>query len=101
MLVLEKDVETYLKKRVEGLGGRCFKLPAMYETGIPDRLMVLPGGRYAFVELKRPKGGRLSKIQEYQHAKLKALGCRVYVTKNYKEIDAMLEEVLEDEKERC
>ena len=93
MLITEHDVEAYLKKRVEGLGGRCLKFPAVFEEGIPDRQVILPGGKIVFVELKRPKGGRLSKMQKYQHEKLRALGCKVYVPKNYKEVDKMLEEL--------
>jgi len=93
MLVVEKDVETYLKKQVEGRGGKCLKFPAVYEEGIPDRLVILPQGRIAFVELKRPKGGKLSAIQKYQIEGLKALGCKVFVLKNYKEIDEMLKEM--------
>ena len=97
MLIVEKDIELFLKKRVEHIGGRCLKFPATFEEGIPDRLVILPPGRIAFVELKRPKGGRLSKIQKYQIAKLKDLGCRVYVVKNYEEVDRMLEEMTNEE----
>lgn len=93
MLVIEKDVEGYLKKRVEALGGKCIKFATVYEAGIPDRIIILPGGHIAFVELKRPKGGRLSELQKYQIAVLKKLGCRVYAAKNKKEIDALLEEM--------
>ena len=93
MLIVEKDIETFLKNRVEHLGGMCFKLPAVYEEGIPDRLVVLPQGRIAFVELKRPKGGRLSEMQKYQIKKLKDLGCKVYVVKNYEEVNGVLEDM--------
>lgn len=92
-LVIERDIEQYLKRKVESLGGKCLKFPTSYETGIPDRIIILPGGAIAFVELKRPKGGRLSKIQEYQIASLRALGCKVFVTKNKDEVDSALKEL--------
>jgi len=93
-LVIEKDIETYLVKRVESLGGKCLKFPAEYNEGIPDRLVILPKGNIAFTELKRPKGGRLSEMQKYQHKKLRALGCKVYVVKTKEEADEMLKELL-------
>ena len=93
MPIIEKDVEEFLKKKVERLGGRCLKFPAVFEEGIPDRLVIIPRGRIVFVELKRPKGGRLSEMQKYQIKKLRDLGCRVYIVHNYAEVDAMLEEL--------
>lgn len=93
MLVVERDIELFLKKRVEHFGGKCIKLPAMFEEGIPDRLVILPHGVVVFVELKRPKGGRLSEMQKYQIGVLKKLGCNVYVVHNYAEVDKMLEEL--------
>lgn len=93
MLVVEKDIEQYLKRRVEYFGGKCLKFVTSYETGIPDRIIILPGNTVAFVELKRPKGGKLSKIQQYQIGKLRALGCKVYVTKNKTEVDEALKEL--------
>lgn len=93
MLIVEKDIEAFLKRRVEHEGGRCIKLPALFEEGIPDRLVILPGGKIAFVELKRPKGGRLSPMQEYQIDKLMDLGCMVRIVRNYEDVDDLLEEM--------
>ena len=96
-LRLEREVEAYLKTKVEGLGGKYIKIPATYEEGIPDRLVVMPGGKIAFVELKRPIGGRLAPMQKYQIAKLKKLGCLVRVVKNYVEADELIKEMIEDD----
>lgn len=93
MLIVEKDIESFLKKRVEHLGGKCLKLPAVFEEGIPDRLVILPQGRIAFVELKRPTGGELSEMQRYQIKKLRKLGCNVYIVHNYAEVDKLLEDM--------
>ena len=65
-MALEKDVEQRLRKGVEGLGGRCMKLVSQGNNGMPDRLVLLPDGRCVFVELKRPKNGRLSPVQREQ-----------------------------------
>lgn len=93
MLTLEKDVESYLKRKVESVGGLCLKLPAVYCEGIPDRLVIFPGGHAVFVELKRPRGGILSPIQKYQHARLRKVGCRVEVISTKEGIDTLMEEI--------
>ena len=98
MLITEKDIELYLKSRAEHFGGRCLKLPAVYEDGIPDRLVILPGGLMAFAEVKRPQGGKISKIQEYQIDKLRSLGCIAEVVKNYNEVDALLVKMMNNGK---
>ena len=94
MLILEKDIEAYLKARVEGYLGKYIKLPAVYESGIPDRLVLLPGGRLAFVELKRPKGGKLSALQVYQIKRLRELGFTAEVVRNYKDADELLKRLM-------
>lgn len=74
----EEVVEDALVGGVEALGGLCLKLKMPWFTGIPDRLVLLPGGKVFFVELKRPKGGKLSKRQDIVQAQLRALGLNVY-----------------------
>lgn len=72
----EKTLEAYLCKKVKSLGGKCLKLTG--EVGIPDRLVILPGGRYIFVELKR-EGEKPRAIQEFRIKQLMQLGCNVLV----------------------
>lgn len=68
---LEKADEKWLYGEVRGRGGLCIKM--LSATGLPDRLVLLPGGRLAFIELKTPVG-KLSKIQKWWLAKLTSLG---------------------------
>ena len=70
--MLEKDIEARLKRGVERAGGLCLKWVSPGCTGVMDRIVLLPGGRVIFVELKNP-GGRLSERQKYMAAKMKAL----------------------------
>jgi hypothetical protein len=51
---IEQDIEQKLKKRVEALGCMCLKFESPGYTGVPDRIILLPGGRVFFVELKAP-----------------------------------------------
>lgn len=69
----EKELERHLVKEVRTAGGECIKLDSI--KGIPDRLVLLPGGQATFVELKSPRGtGRVSKIQRYWLRRLQSLG---------------------------
>ena len=86
----ERDVELFLVLKVKALGGKAIKLVG--EEGLPDRLVLFPGGKSFFCELKRPEGGVLSPAQKYIHGKLRNLGFNVYVTKNKDEVLAMLKE---------
>lgn len=95
-ITLEKDIETTLKRRVEYVGGKCIKFFSASETGIPDRIVIIPGGKIFFVELKRPDGGRLSAMQKFQISRLKELGCRVRVVKNYQDIEDLIKETQEE-----
>lgn len=52
----ESKLEQKLKKQVELRSGKCVKLNPMADRGIPDRLVLLPGGRVFFVELKTDTG---------------------------------------------
>lgn len=74
MTTLEREIEKKLREMVEAHGGRCLKWVCPGWSGVPDRLVLLPGGRIVFVELKRPQGGRLSKMQEKWAEWLEDLG---------------------------
>lgn len=73
-IMTEKALELKLKKEVEKLGGLCLKLKTPGFTGIPDRLVLLPGGKVWFVEVKKPGEGETSKRQEYVLDQLENLG---------------------------
>jgi len=74
----EKVLEKYLVAEVKKLGGWAIKLLSGLVKGLPDRLILLPGGVVAFVEVKTT-GKKASKIQRIIHARLLMLGFRVEV----------------------
>jgi len=72
-MLSEKAIENKFKKEIEKIGGRCEKLSAAYQSGLPDRLVLLPGGLVFFVELKR-EGGRISPLQKVKRDMVIRLG---------------------------
>lgn len=74
MTQLEKDIEKKLRLMVERHGGLCLKWVCPGWSGVPDRIILLPGAHIIFAETKRPKGGKLSKLQRWWRDKLQALG---------------------------
>lgn len=76
---LEKSIENVLRKAVEDEGGVCLKWTCPGHRGVPDRMILFPGGVIAFVELKRP-GAKVKAggLQEWWREKLASFGFSCY-----------------------
>ena len=74
----EKVVEGKLVRAVKKAGGLAVKLTSPGLSGMPDRLVILPAGGVAFVEVKAP-GLKPRPLQIRRHEMLRRLGCKVYV----------------------
>lgn len=74
MTVMEKEIEARLTQMVKNHGGLCLKWVCPGWSGVPDRILLLPGGLVMFVETKRPRGGKLSRLQAWWADKLRRLG---------------------------
>lgn len=92
----EKQIERKLVNAVKDAGGIAPKFVSPGFDGMPDRLLLLPGGRMAFVEVKAP-GERPRPLQAARHKLLSRLGFKVYVLDNFAEIDEIMKEVMPDE----
>ena len=88
--MLERFIEQKLVARVKREGGLCPKFVSPGSDGWPDRLVLMPGGKIAFVELKAPQG-RLRPIQVQRHAQLRDLGFSVFVVNDPDQIPEVLE----------
>lgn len=73
MALVEAGVEKKLVRAVKSVGGLCIKLPASLYRGIPDRMVLLPGGVLVFIELKRSKTATTQKRTAIHQARFKKL----------------------------
>ena len=89
--MLERDIEKRLVTGVRALGGRAYKFISPGRDGVPDRIVILPGGKIIFVELKAERG-RLSPLQRDQLEILDELGCNTTVLKGAEMVNRFLEE---------
>lgn len=71
----EIRLEQYLIEQVQMRGGLCWKLAPLSAVGIPDRIILLPRGRVAFLELKRD-GKEPTRVQAYWLNRLRNMGFR-------------------------
>lgn len=91
--MLEKDIEARLKRGVEKAGGLCLKWVSPGCTGVMDRIVLMPGGRVYFVEMKKPRG-RLGGRQKFMRDEIAARGNEVRCLWSNDQVDAFLEEVV-------
>ena len=90
--VREKTVEQKLVAAARHRNGIALKFVSPAFDGMPDRLVLLPGGRIAFVEVKAP-GKKPRPLQESRHRFLRRLGFKVYVLDNPRDIAWILNEI--------
>ena len=88
----EKTVEAKLVAAVKGMGGLAPKFTSPGYDGMPDRLVLLPNGILAFVELKAP-GKKLRPLQVRRKAQLEGLGFSVYCIDRPEQIGGVLSEI--------
>ena len=88
----EKQVEQKLVKAVKTCGGHCINWVASGWNGAPDRIVLLPGGRIGFVEVKRP-GQKPRAIQTVRHRELRELGFDVFVLDEPGQIPGIIRQI--------
>ena len=88
----EKQIEQSLVKAVKNMGGFAPKFVSPGYDGMPDRIVLLPYGLMAFVEVKAP-GQKPRPLQVSRHGMLKALGFKVYVLDDTDQIGGILDDI--------
>lgn len=95
----ERDIEDYLVKRVNAMGGEVRKVRWIGRRGAPDRLVMMPAvvteaGHFAdggtvWVELKAP-GKVPEPHQVREHERMRKMGQRVEVIDSLAGVEALL-----------
>jgi len=88
----EKTIEKSLVKAVKAVGGIAPKLVSPGFDGMPDRIVLLTGGRCGFVEVKR-HGEQPRPLQVARHGLLRRLGFKVFVLDDAAQIGGLLDEI--------
>ena len=88
MIESEKVLERRLCQKVKTAGGWAIKMLATHVTGLPDRIVLLPGGRIYFVEVKTTNK-KPRPIQLAIHRKLENLGFKVYIVDSSELIESL------------
>ncbi|HGL9148762.1 TPA: VRR-NUC domain-containing protein [Neisseria gonorrhoeae] len=91
-MALEQKIEQKLVQMVRKAGGQCYKFTSPGTAGMPDRCVILPGGRIAFVEIKAP-GQKPRPLQQRRHQQLQALGVMVRTLDNPYHIQDLIHEI--------
>lgn len=90
----EKQIELKLVTETRKKGGLAVKFVSPSFSGMPDRLVLLPHGKLAFVEVKAP-GKKPRVLQEKRHGMLRALGFQVFVLDSLEDIPGLLQQIAE------
>jgi len=89
MVDSEKRVEALLVSGVKQMGGLAYKFVSPGNSGVPDRIILMPGGKIYFVELKR-EDGQLTNLQKRQINRIQKLDCQVDVLHGMVEVSNFL-----------
>lgn len=88
----EKEIEQALVRFVKGIGGLCLKFVSPSYDGMPDRLVLLPKGKIAFIELKAPRK-KMRSLQIRRKKQLESLGFAVYCIDGIQQIRGVIDEI--------
>lgn len=94
--MIEREIEMYLRDQVKRAGGKAYKFESPGNDGVPDRIVIFPGNRIYFVELKRP-GGKPRPLQTAKINELQKFGCKVGVIDTKEKADNFVKNVIEHE----
>lgn len=94
--MVESEIERKLGKEIKKLGGLYYKFVSPNLPGVPDRIVIMPGGRVIFVELKT-EIGQLSNIQKWVIEEMRQRGADVRVIKGWPAARAFLDELKKEE----
>ena len=89
----ENEVEKQFVEAVRAAGGQALKFTSQSINGVPDRLVLLLGGKCAFVELKAP-GKQMRILQRKRRLQLEELGFPVFCVDRPEQIQPAINALL-------
>lgn len=92
----ESAIEARLVRMVRDRGGLCYKFVSPGNPGVPDRIVITPGGRTIYVELKT-EVGRLANIQKWQLEEMRKRGAEIRVLRGMDQVKEFVREVMPNE----
>lgn len=90
----ESSLEKRFRLEIEKRGAKALKFVSPNKRGVPDRLILIPGGQAVFAELKAP-GNPLKPLQQKRAKELQSLGFKVYKIDSVEDIECFIQEVFE------
>lgn len=88
----EKSIEAKLVDAVKAAGGVCWKFTSPGTSGVPDRIVLLPSGRIAFVEVKA-SGEKLRPLQRLRIRTLRRLGFKAFVLDTPEQVGGIIDAI--------
>jgi len=88
----EKSIEKKIVEAVKNMGGIAPKFISPGFDGMPDRIVLLPGGHIGFVEVKA-LGKKPRPLQTARHGMLRRLGFQVFVLDDVEQIEGIIDEI--------
>jgi hypothetical protein len=89
----ESSIEKKLVSKVRAMGGKAYKFVSPGCIGVPDRIVIFPGGKLVFVEIKAP-GQKSRSIQLKRAEELQGLGFKVYAIDSIQGITDLICEMM-------
>lgn len=93
----ESQLEEKFCKKIKKIGGMALKFMSPGRAGVPDRIILMPGGKIYFVEMKS-SNGPVNPIQEYIFEKFEELGFKVHILNSENSVKKFLEKIERKEK---
>lgn len=94
----EKDLEMKLIRELKRLDVLALKFVSPGNRGVPDRLIIGHFGNIYFVELKRNKDYKVTKLQRYWNRVLSSRFVKNSIIHNEEELKHFVEDIKKDER---
>lgn len=88
----EKILERKLVSEVKKVGGLCVKFTSPGFAGVPDRIILLPGGHIGFCEIKTT-GVKPRPVQLRRKRQFESIGFSVFILDRPEQIGGILNEI--------